>query len=136
MRLRVGQARGWQAEALPEVQVSLLAYSQGCATDGSPSGKKEGKEMKLRASPFLRHSRFMLKSLLIFTAMAFTGMAQVPAQKPPVHVDGYTTKEGTTVAPHDRTAPDKTRDDNWSTKGNTNPETGKPGDKPPVKPVK
>jgi len=44
-----------------------------------------------------------------------------------VHVRGYTRKDGTYVPPHDRTAPNGTKLDNWSTKGNINPETGKPG---------
>lgn len=44
-----------------------------------------------------------------------------------VHVRGYTRKDGTYVPPHDRTAPNDTKLDNWSTKGNINPETGKPG---------
>ncbi|HEY4249290.1 MAG TPA: hypothetical protein VGM64_20880 [Lacunisphaera sp.] len=46
-----------------------------------------------------------------------------------VHVRGYTKKDGTYVAPHDRTAPNHTKNDNWSTKGNVNPETGKAGTK-------
>jgi hypothetical protein len=48
-----------------------------------------------------------------------------------VHVRGYHRKNGTYVAPHNRTAPNKTKTDNWSTRGNTNPETGKKGTKPP-----
>jgi hypothetical protein len=48
-----------------------------------------------------------------------------------VHVRGYTRKDGTYVAAHDRTAPNDTKLDNWSTKGNINPETGKPGTKNP-----
>src|SRR5947207_571971 len=48
-----------------------------------------------------------------------------------VHVRGYTRKDGTYVAPHDRTAPNDTKLDNWSTKGNVNPETGEPGTKDP-----
>lgn len=47
-----------------------------------------------------------------------------------VHVRGYYRKDGTYVQPHDRTAPNETRNDNWSTRGNVNPETGKPGTKP------
>lgn len=45
------------------------------------------------------------------------------------HVSGYTRKSGTRVAPHDRSTADSTTRNNWSTKGNTNPETGKPGTK-------
>jgi hypothetical protein len=48
-----------------------------------------------------------------------------------VSVRGYTTSKGTYVAPHERTAPDGTRNNNWSTKGNVNPGTGKTGTKAP-----
>ena len=43
---------------------------------------------------------------------------------------GYIKKDGTYVQPHQKTAPNKTKDDNHSTKGNTNPYTGKKGTKP------
>ncbi len=49
------------------------------------------------------------------------------------HVSGYTTKRGTYVAPHDKTTPDSTKLNNWSTKGNVNPETGKKGTVDPYK---
>jgi hypothetical protein len=48
-----------------------------------------------------------------------------------VHVKQHTTKKGKVVKAHDRTAPNKSKQDNWSTKGNTNPETGKAGTKSP-----
>jgi hypothetical protein len=48
-----------------------------------------------------------------------------------VSVRGYTRKDGTYVAPHVRTAPNKSKLDNWSTKGNVNPITGKRGTKSP-----
>lgn len=46
-------------------------------------------------------------------------------------VRGYTKKDGTYVAPHHRTSPDSSKNNNWSTKGNENPYTGKPGTKEP-----
>lgn len=46
-------------------------------------------------------------------------------------VRGYTTKKGTYVAPHRQTNPNGTKRDNWSTKGNVNPYTGKVGTKNP-----
>jgi hypothetical protein len=46
-------------------------------------------------------------------------------------VAGHTTKRGTYVQPHRQTNPDRTRANNWSTKGNVNPYTGKPGTKKP-----
>ena len=42
-------------------------------------------------------------------------------------VRGYTTKRGTYVAPHRQTDPDHTQRNNYSTKGNVNPSTGKTG---------
>jgi len=47
-----------------------------------------------------------------------------------VHVKGHTKKDGTYVAPHVRTSPNGTKNDNYSTKGNVNPYTGKEGTKP------
>ena len=48
-----------------------------------------------------------------------------------VHVSGHTTKTGTYVPAHYRTSPDHTKLNNWSTKGNVNPYTGKAGTKNP-----
>ena len=45
------------------------------------------------------------------------------------HVRGHVTKRGKYVAPHVRSTSDKTKSNNWSTKGNVNPVTGKPGTK-------
>ena len=44
-----------------------------------------------------------------------------------VHVNGYVKKDGTYVAPHERSSPDGNFYNNWSTVGNTNPYTGKEG---------
>jgi len=44
-------------------------------------------------------------------------------------VKGHTTKNGTYVKPHRQTDPDHTQQNNYSTKGNTNPWTGKKGTK-------
>ena len=43
---------------------------------------------------------------------------------------GYIKKDGTYAQPHQKTEPNKTKDDNYSTKGNTNPYTGKKGSQP------
>ena len=52
-----------------------------------------------------------------------------------VGVRGYFKKDGTYVAPHNRSAPDGDFDNNWTTKGNTNPYTGEDGTQvqPPTK---
>lgn len=50
------------------------------------------------------------------------------------HVRGYVKADGTYVAPHMRTAPNATMFDNWSSRPNVNPYTGKPGTKDPYAP--
>ena len=47
------------------------------------------------------------------------------------NVRGYTKKDGTYVAPHKRTTPNSTQRDNWTSKPNQNPYTGKDGTKEP-----
>ncbi len=47
------------------------------------------------------------------------------------HVETYQKDNGTVVQEHNRTTQNNTDLDNWSTKGNTNPETGKKGTKNP-----
>lgn len=46
-------------------------------------------------------------------------------------VRGHTTKSGQYVAPHRRTTPDKTQKNNYSAKGNVNPNNGKVGKRSP-----
>ena len=48
-------------------------------------------------------------------------------------IKSYTKKNGTYVQPSYRTAPNKTKLDNYSTKGNYNPYTGKKGYVSPYK---
>jgi hypothetical protein len=50
-------------------------------------------------------------------------------------VKGYTKKDGTYVAPHRKTDPNTRKDDNYSSKGNVNPYTGKKGYVDPNKPT-
>ena len=69
----------------------------------------------------------MKKLFIILIALAVSGI--VVGQSGRVRVGGYTKKDGTYVAPHYRTAPNKTQRDNYSSKGNYNPNTGKMGKK-------
>lgn len=64
-----------------------------------------------------------MKHVSLFVLVMFSA-GIVAAQ---VSVRGYTKKDGTYVAPHHRTAPDNTLSNNYSTKGNVNPYTGKEG---------
>ena len=44
-----------------------------------------------------------------------------------IYHQGYTTRNGTYVAPHYQSAPNNSVYDNYSTRGNTNPYTGQAG---------
>lgn len=75
--------------------------------------------------------QFFSKVLLITVllgSLAFAGIAEAK-----VKVKGYTKKSGTYVQPHYRSSPNTKKYDNWSTKGNYNPYTGKKGYKSPFK---
>jgi hypothetical protein len=47
-------------------------------------------------------------------------------------VNGYTTKNGTYVAPHVRSAPNSTPTDNYGVRPNVNPYTGQAGTRAPT----
>lgn len=67
-----------------------------------------------------------MKKLLFIIAILFTTALSF-AQ---VSVRGYYRSNGTYVQPHQRTYPNETRNDNYSTIGNVNPYTGKAGTQP------
>lgn len=62
----------------------------------------------------------------IFLALLFVIPVDAYASE---HVSGHMNKDGKYIAPHNRTKANKTQRDNWSSKGNTNPYTGKRGHK-------
>lgn len=70
-----------------------------------------------------------MKKLIILLALIPIGMF---AQRK-THVRSYTKKNGTHVQSHNRTKKNKTERDNWSSKPNYNPETGRKGTKRPKK---
>lgn len=71
----------------------------------------------------------MLKAIAC-AVVAACGLTAGALAQGNVRVDGYTTKNGTYVAPHVRTAPDGNRSNNYSTQGNVNPNTGQMGTQP------
>ena len=73
------------------------------------------------------------KKQISVTTIALAVAAASPAFAADTHVKGYTKKKGSYVAPHQQTAPDKSKANNYSTKGNTNPHTGKKGTVDPDK---
>lgn len=72
-----------------------------------------------------------MKRIIIATAIATFASGMVFAKGGSHGVSGYTRKDGTYVAPSHATNPNSSKTDNWSTKGNTNPYTGKEGTKDP-----
>jgi hypothetical protein len=76
-----------------------------------------------------------MKALLLLGMASLTTSAQASGHRGGSRatgshsVSGYTTKKGTYVKPHQQTNPDHTQKNNYSTKGNANPWTGKKGSK-------
>ena len=66
-----------------------------------------------------------MKKLLLSAVLALVSTAGFAD----TYVNGYYKSNGTYVAPHYRSSPNSTVRDNWSTKGNYNPHTGKVGTK-------
>lgn len=66
-----------------------------------------------------------------FGLAGFVALLAATAAPAQVFVQGYTTKNGTYVAPHYRSAPDGNPYNNWSTVGNVNPYTGQLGTRNP-----
>ncbi len=62
---------------------------------------------------------------IILASFAF--IALVPTGAAQTHVDGHTRRDGTYVAPHYRSAPDKSYNNNWNVSPNANPYTGERG---------
>lgn len=74
-----------------------------------------------------------MRTLLILAAFALITQISTSSALADTKVKGYTKKDGTYVAPHNRSDKNSRKDDNWSSKGNTNPYTGKKGTKDPEK---
>ena len=72
----------------------------------------------------------MKKICIIFFCLSFLASLAFAQD---VYVNGYFRSDGTYVRPHYRTAPNGNPWDNYSTKGNINPYTGKIGTKLPYK---
>jgi hypothetical protein len=66
---------------------------------------------------------FALRIAAILMSLTFGQLTEART----VRTKGYVRKNGTYVAPHYRTNPDHSKANNWSTRGNVNPYTGKKG---------
>lgn len=75
----------------------------------------------------------IVASLVLISLMFSFSLAIAPHAEAIQRVKGYTTKKGTYVAPHYKSSPNKSKFDNYSTKGNVNPFNGKKGTIKPFK---
>lgn len=65
-------------------------------------------------------------------AVALMVLAVGPAAAMADSVDGYIRRDGTYVQPYQRSERNNSYNDNWSTRGNTNPYTGEKGTASPT----
>lgn len=72
-------------------------------------------------------------TLLIFFFVFASFLVVANPAEAASRVKGYTKKNGTYVAPHYKSSPNKSKFDNFSTKGNINPYTVKKGTVNPYK---
>jgi hypothetical protein len=68
-----------------------------------------------------------MKKLICLLAIVWLGQNAYASK----NVKGYTKKDGTYVAPHHRSDPNRTQRDNYVSKPNVNPYNGKKGTKEP-----
>ncbi|HEY3308231.1 MAG TPA: hypothetical protein VGJ93_07225 [Desulfuromonadaceae bacterium] len=76
----------------------------------------------------------MRLAAIIFILSSFILAENSFCEAKTVRVKGKMRKNGTYVQPHYKSSPDKSRYNNYDTKGNINPYTGKKGTEDPVKP--
>lgn len=69
-----------------------------------------------------------MKKLILFLALLFLPSSLLAKT---TNVKSYIKKDGTFIQGHYRTTPNNMKFNNWSTKGNFNPYTGKKGYKSP-----
>ena len=69
----------------------------------------------------------LLLGLVVAIGLMMPTIEAATAYSHDVYVSGYTKKNGTYVKPHRRSKPNYTRNDNYTTRGNVNPYTGRAG---------
>lgn len=74
----------------------------------------------------------MCRAMAVAAVVLAFGAGEVAAQSVPHR--GYMRPDGTYVPPHRQSAPDGSRYNNWGSKPNVNPFTGRPGTRDPYAP--
>lgn len=76
----------------------------------------------------------MFQNIAIVVCLITTLCCYVSVEaSPPTKVKPHYRKSGKYISPHERTAPDNNRYNNYGTNGNVNPNTGELGKRNPVK---
>lgn len=78
-------------------------------------------------------NQFIIAAVVLMAVSVVVNARSASSSGSSNSVSGHIRKDGTYVAPHQRTNPNQTQRDNWSSKPNTNPYTGKAGAKEPQK---
>jgi hypothetical protein len=86
--------------------------------------------IRARQMQQLRQQQIQLQRMEIERQQA----GYAPSSQGDVYVRGYMRSDGVYVQPHYQSAPNGTRTDNFSTRGNVNPYTGKAGTQDPFPP--
>jgi len=77
-----------------------------------------------------RLNTFLIALFILLFAFSGSVIAKSTSSGSGTHsVKGHVKKDGTYVQPHHATNPNNTQRDNWSSKPNVNPYSGKPGTK-------
>jgi len=90
-----------------------------------------GAEAKSKSSSGYSAKSYSSKSYSVKKGYVQRPVYAKPSPTKPVYVKGYYTNKRKWVEGHYKTAPNKTVRDNWDTRPNVNPYTGKPGTKDP-----
>lgn len=73
-----------------------------------------------------------MRKLLMVAWVVASALGVAASAHADEYVRGYTRSNGTYVAPHYRSSPDRSYNNNWSVQGNTNPYTGQMGTRSPT----
>jgi hypothetical protein len=75
----------------------------------------------------LKKMKVLINLLILLLCLICVNISFAQTNSRHVHISGHYRSNGTYVQPYFRTAPNSTNRDNFSTTGNVNPYTGKPG---------
>ncbi len=73
-----------------------------------------------------------MRKFFVAVAVALFVLTSAAESFSDTFVRGYTRQDGTYVAPHWRSSPDRSYNNNWSVRPNVNPHTGKRGTRNPT----